>query len=764
MIKKALLVFFILYVNNLLAQIVTIKDSLSKAIIENATLSYKSTGVSSNKWGKANISTFNNDNIIKVSHVSYHTKKIKKKNISNIIYLKQKTNILPTIIFSEEINVPKHEKHSIFKIKPVGINTLQSSISGLLSSASPVVIQESQSGGGSPNYRGMEANRLLLIVDGVPLNNAIYRSGHLQNSATINPFFIKSISLLSGPASAAYGNGAMGGALVFNTLTTSKINRFLFQQQFESSSNAVITGFKANYYKNNVLHVTAFSLKTAENLRMGGNRLHGYKFWGKERTSNNRQLYTNYAKIDFIHKTSCQINSHNRIQINTQYSTSSNIARFDKMNDMINEIPKYKNWYYGPQVRVFQSVEYNAKYRSLAFDNVIARVAFQNLKESRHTIPTSDTLLNNRIEDVKIYDYTTNFSKKIHNISFNYGIGLRNQKIKSLANLSGINGETFYNTTRYPNEGSNVQDIFAHTQINIPVKKNTDLYIGSRWNYRQLEANFNSPNFNFDNIQNNNTSFVNSILISFRPINKIMINTSYYSGFRNPNIDDVGKIFSKDDVNVVVPNSKLEPEYANNFEFSLNFLLEKWTIKTQLFNTQISNAIKREYGSLNGADSMLYDGQMMRVQMNKNIESATINGASFSASFKASENFLVRSRLNYLIGKTNDNRPLAHIPPFNCKIAFNYKFKKQTFDFYTYYSGWKLAKDYDDAGVDNLEEATIDGNPSWYTINLVYSKKLGTNLSFSIAIKNILDAHYKTFGSGISASGRNFVLSLRSSF
>ena len=75
-----------------------------------------------------------------------------------------------------------------------------------------------------------------------------------------------------------------------------------------------------------------------------------------------------------------------------------------------------------------------------------------------------------------------------------------------------------------------------------------------------------------------------------------------------------------------------------------------------------------------------------------------------------------------------------------------------------------MAKDYDDAGVDNLEEATIDGNPSWHTINLVYAKKLEANLSYSIAIKNILDAHYKTFGSGISASGRNFILSLRARF
>ena len=35
-----------------------------------------------------------------------------------------------------------------------------------------------------------------------------------------------------------------------------------------------------------------------------------------------------------------------------------------------------------------------------------------------------------------------------------------------------------------------------------------------------------------------------------------MINAAYYGGFRSPNLDDLGKVFSKDDKNVVVPEFK----------------------------------------------------------------------------------------------------------------------------------------------------------------------------------------------------------------
>ena len=90
--------------------------------------------------------------------------------------------------FKTELKVLISDKYEAQKIIPSPFSEMQSSISNLLSTQSSVVVQESQPGGGSPNYRGMEANRLLLIIDGITLNNTIFRSGHLQNSATINPF------------------------------------------------------------------------------------------------------------------------------------------------------------------------------------------------------------------------------------------------------------------------------------------------------------------------------------------------------------------------------------------------------------------------------------------------------------------------------------------------------------------------------------------------------------------------------------------------
>ena len=96
--------------------------------------------------------------------------------------------------------------------------------------------------------------------------------------------------------------------------------------------------------------------------------------------------------------------------------------------------------------------------------------------------------------------------------------------------------------------------------------------------------------------------------------------------------------------------------------------------------------------------------------------------------------------------------------------TINYTFNKDKFSFSFYYNSLKRASEYDIGGVDNLEEGTSIGNPSWFILNLRYKKTIAPNVSFIVGVQNILDAHYKTFGSGISSSGRNFIISLQTNF
>ena len=86
-----------------------------------------------------------------------------------------------------------------------------------LSNLTNVFVQKSQMGGGSPVIRGFEASRILLVVDGVRMNNAIYRSGHLQNAISVDASSLSQMEVIYGPGSLLYGSDALGGVVHFRT-------------------------------------------------------------------------------------------------------------------------------------------------------------------------------------------------------------------------------------------------------------------------------------------------------------------------------------------------------------------------------------------------------------------------------------------------------------------------------------------------------------------------------------------------------------------
>ncbi|MEJ7913112.1 MAG: hypothetical protein WKF70_08155 [Chitinophagaceae bacterium] len=85
-------------------------------------------------------------------------------------------------------------------------------------------------------------------------------------------------------------------------------------------------------------------------------------------------------------------------------------------------------------------------------------------------------------------------------------------------------------------------------------------------------------------------------------------------------------------------------------------------------------------------------------------------------------------------------------------------------ELYALYNGWKRLKNYNPGGEDNLQYATPDGTPSWFTLNLKSTLTLNKKFSLQAGIENILDRNYRYFASGFSAPGRNLILAFRTSF
>ena len=769
--KNSILIWCIIICCSAKSQNILLVDINNQPVSE-VNLTCKEKGVISNSQGVADISIFENNDKIVIQHIGYVSQKILKYKIPDTIYLEQNKYMLNEITF-EDIKKPLISNlYQTNTIRRVEIERLRvSSTAELLKKGLGVTIQESQSGGGSPNFRGMEANRLLIVVDEIPLNNAIYRSGHIQSSSVVNPFFIDKISLVTGPAATVYGDGAMGGALVINTVDENSFPKFknIIEQKHESSNSSSSLKYLNHIKKDQFVIINGFGIEKTGNLKMGVNRFHGYQNWGNENiiTKDNEQLKTSYNKYDIIQKVYYKNYKKLSISLNSQFSGVSKISRFDKLNDLEDGERKYNSWYYGPQKRLNQSMKLSKSINSVLLDKFSVISSWQKTNESRHKQKTNSQLMSNRYEDILIFDGILDAKKRFKKINLNYGLSIRRQNVTSSANITDSLGEEFFNTTRYPDGGSEVFDASIYAQAKFELYKGTTLFIGERYNINSLKALFNQNSIidlPFNEIITENKALVSSLQIRQKISNEISTSFSYYMGYRNPNIDDVGKIFSKNDLSVVIPNNNLKPEKTNNQEFTLTYNNQKIRLEAQYFITNLRDAIERSNSTINGEDSIMYDGEMMRVQMNQNIESARISGINIGVSFNSLKTFKADVVLNYIKGENNKNEPLAHIPPTNLKINISKKINTDELSLSYLYNECKSANEYDYNGVDNLDEATADGNPSWQIFNLNYTNTINKNIIASFSLNNILDAHYKTFGSAISGSGRNFVVSLTSKF
>lgn len=676
-------------------------------------------------------------------------------------------NLLPEIIFLEQ----KKEQERLYNPQQI-VEINQKKISQLLATTTAdvlqksgeVVIQQSQSGGGSPIVRGFEANRVLLVVDGVRMNNAIFRSGHLQNSISTSPNMLAKIDVIFGPASVKYGSDALGGVIHIHSKSPSynQENKTNFSQKYSSANQGVSLHIDHSWSKKNWSYLSAITVNKFGNLKMGANRLHGYQDWGRQThiTQGKTQLKTDYNQIDWIQKFRYDGTKNWSHLINLQYSSTTNLDRFDKLNDLSGGIPKFEQWYYGPQKRLLSAVasQYNQKH--LLFDEFNNHASFQIFQESRHSKKFGENL-NERFERVFVLSNTSDFIKNIGYNVLNYGVDFQNNIVNSTANQA--------TATRYADGGSQMQLFSVYGQYKMPYGLSSNyVSAGLRYNFSALQANFIDTatySLPFSKIDVKNQAITASVGWKAAINKKLQMGASLSSGFRSPNVDDVTKVFEKSGL-VTVPNNKLKPEYSYNAELNLSAKMNKnWDWNLSAYYTILEDAIIKQAFTLNNQDSIWYDGEYLPIVANQNEQQARIYGFYAKTNINLSQNWNWTNTINKTIGIIQeDQSPLDHIPPLFAKSELQWKKEKHSIRFYSLFNDWKRVDEYSNNGSDNLNEATEDGNPRWWTLNLSYVAKISTTTTVQLALENILDVHYKTYSSAISSPGRNVIISLNSSF
>jgi hemoglobin/transferrin/lactoferrin receptor protein len=696
----------------------------------------------------------------------------------------------------------------------------------LLISTGNVFVQKSQQGGSSPVIRGFEASRVLLVIDGVRMNNLIYRSGHLQNAITVDQNMLESMEVLYGPASTIYGSDALGGVVHFRTKAPKLAiaeKTFLVTgksfARYSSANDEKTIHADLNLGWKKLAWLQSFSFSDFGNVKMGNNYPNKYPTFGKrdsfvaningvdtvlKNTNSREQIFSGYKQWDVLQKILFKQNEKVSHLLNVQYSNTNNVPRYDRLQDKknfggsIGNTLRYADWHYGPQERLFGSYELNIL-KAGFFDAVSFNLNYQNIEESRYTREFKRyDRLDARIEKVNVWGYVLDTRKTWKDHEITIGIDGQLNNLKSTASRTNIiTGVVSKLDTRYPDGKNKMNNFGIYAQHTYKFKsRKFVLNDGIRLQSISLNSTLVDTalllHLPYTKIKQDNFTVTGNAGLIYQPIAETKISVNFSTGFRAPNIDDLSKIFesSTSAKQLVVPNPDIKPEKTINIDLGLSQNFGK-NVRLELsaFYTWFRDALVKAPFNLNGQDSIVYYGVKSQVLANSNANKAYLYGFSTSAVITFAKYFNFSSTLTYttgrfetdntknssvyekqsnglysLLSKKVSSKPLDHIPPVFGKTSIFYENKKVFSEVFALYNGWKHLDQYNADGEDNAQYATADGMPCWMTLNLRTSYNIKKQISIQFAVENILDRNYRYFASGFSAPGRNFILALRAGF
>lgn len=785
-----------------MGQTVSIVDATTLAPIEGVVLISAPEGVSviTDAKGRAGVASFSGRDWIVTNHLGYQPDSIATQAAAGaVLRLKRKAIGLEEVVISasrfEEKRRDVPEQVDVIKRREIAFLDQQTT-PDLLQNSGALYVQRSQMGGGSPVIRGFEASRVLLVMDGVRLNNAIYRAGHLQDLMTVDQNAIERVEVISGPGSVVYGSDALGGVIHMIT----RQPRFRDGKSVGTNGSALLRGSTANSEKTasatielrarRIASLTSITASDFGDLRQGSVRDSRYGDWGLRpfvvRTEDGRdsvhvnpdplvQEPTAYKQIDVLQKLRMRTGPLTHL-LNAQLSTTTDVPRYDRLSEYSRDtlgdfIPAQSEWYYGPQKRMLVSYGLEAERARGVFNRARITPSFQWIEQSRHSRGFGSSRVGHRTEQVQVLGLNADFEKRFAKHELRYGAEFYGNTVASRASREHIRtGETTYLTTRYPNGGSTMNSYAAYASHTFEAGERWVLSGGLRFSHVDLQTKFaDDRGYQFLNgsyAQRN--SAVNWRLgVVYMPGRQWRLTALASTGFRAPNVDDMGKVFDSQPGVVIVPNVGLRPERTTNLELGVSKVVsDRLQAEATAFHTLYTNALTVGDHSFNGQDSSDYDGTLSRVTALTNQKEAYVQGIQGRVKLVLCKPLTITAGATYTFGRVrtdSTDRPLDHIPPVYGRAGVQWTGKRVQAEAYVLFNGWKRLADTDatPGSEDNLIYATPDGTPAWYTLNARASFAISSKLALQAGLENIADVHYRTFASGVSAPGRNLQLSLR---
>jgi hemoglobin/transferrin/lactoferrin receptor protein len=799
---RVFLLFFFLWTGySGLAQEILVLDQEGKQALSGVDILDKKSKLSSrtNADGKAILSVFTEKNPITLSKTGFQSQTLTWEELSAldfVIHLEYSPFTLETTVISASrwnqnaADVPG-------KVRQLESEWLDlrnpSTTADWLGSSGEVFVQKSQLGGGSPMIRGFSANRLLYSIDGVRMNTAIFRSGNLQQVISIDPFSLQNTEVLFGPGAVMYGSDAIGGVMVFETLKPDHENQQLkgnLVTRFSTAYSEETIHGDFSYGKGKWAFVSSATYFDFGDLVMGENKgQDSYlrtsfvkRINGQDQEVANpnprKQLGSAYSQLNLMQKISFKASKNSTIDYAFHYSSTGNVPRYDRLIEKKDGNLRFARWDYGPQRWTLHQLNWNVNSNSRWFDQAKITGASQFFEESRIDRRVGSASQFNRIEKVNAYSLNADFFKTLFQSHFlNYGVEAILNTVESKGQtLNILTNQQTAASSRYPDATWTSWAVYGNYAV--PLSNKLKMQSALRYNLNGIDADFrnNLEFFPLPVLQFNDRyqSLTGNLGLVYQANPSFSISPQVATGFRAPNVDDMGKIFDSQPGTVLVPNQELRSEYAYNAEVNLNkILFGKIKLDLTGFYTWLDRAMVRRPSSWNGQTELQYGGEISQIFSIQNAAFAEVKGIQAGMEVAISKELLFTSNYNWQKGveelEDQTTSPSRHAAPNFGATKLRYQSKKMTLELSSQYSAAmpfeKMPQE--EIGKPAIYATDTNGNPyspSWLIVNFATRIPITPSIQINAGIENIGDLQYRGYSSGIVSPGRNFQVSVKGTF
>jgi outer membrane receptor protein involved in Fe transport len=595
----------------------------------------------------------------------------------------------------------------------------------MLSNIPGVFIQKTNLGGGSAFVRGLTGNQTLLIIDGIRFNNSTFRYGPNQYLNTIDPSIISKVELLKGSGSVQYGSDALTGVVNFFTLQP----EFTAQKTFGGQLSARVATqgmelseqLKMTYSSENTGIVFVGANKQFGDVVRGGGlglqRPTGYNEWdyfGKIR----QQLSKAWVLEGLIQTTQqTQVPVFHKIQLENFKINEMDLQKYQR--GYLKAIGQYEN-------PIFKKIEFSVSQQTSIEQRKLQKNTSTTLRAERDEIRTMGILA----------DVQSQFSLSW---SAHSGIDYFNDRINSTReDINLTNNSTKALRGLYPNDaGYQYQSIYSIHHLDLDAWQ-----VETGLRFHQNLASLPDTTLGLTKVKSSALVYSFGLARAISQGISIYANTS--SGFRAPNMDDLGSLGIVD-FRYELPAFDLKPEYSQNYELGIKISKAKFFQELTLFQTELENLITRIKTS--------QFIQSYPVYQKRNVDKAFLRGGEWSGRYEFSNSISAKANISYVYGQSVTlNEPMRRIPPLHGGFSLSYARKNLFLNSELLFAA---AQDRLSAGDKADNRMNPLGTPGWAIINLQANYLFNSHFSISIQAQNIGDVDYRMHGSGINGVGRS---------